>query len=211
MIRTLACRFLRRYCLGGNMKDFLNNYSYSAVKMFVNQFAISIFGAMLSMATTVGGNDTISIVVSIFAILFYLVLIYMLTWEVGAKDRISVDIGKKKKNVHRGILIAAIANIPNLLLALVYSIGYPFMNTYSWAGNMCAVVRLISILLQGMYLGLTTSVTVGASTINFYPITYFVVMIPAMLTAWMAYALGFNNKKITTMFSYQSLEKTNKK
>ena len=193
------------------MKDFLNNYSYSAVKMFVNQFAISIFGAMLSMATTVGGNDTISIVVSIFAILFYLVLIYMLTWEVGAKDRISVDIGKKKKNVHRGILIAAIANIPNLLLALVYSIGYPFMNTYSWAGNTCAIVRLISILLQGMYLGLTTSVTVGASTINFYPITYFVVMIPAMLTAWMAYALGFNNKKITTIFSYQSLEKTSKK
>ena len=193
------------------MKDFLNNYSYSAVKMFVNQFAISIFGAMLSMATTVGGNDTISIVVSIFAIVFYLVLIYMLTWEVGAKDRISVDIGKKKKNVHRGILIAAIANIPNLILALVYSVGYPFMATYSWAGNMCAVVRLISILLQGMYLGLTTSVTIGSSTINFYPITYFAVMIPVMLTAWIAYALGFNNKKITNMFSYSSLEKTNKK
>ena len=67
------------------MKDFLNNYSYSAVKMFVNQFAISIFGAMLSMATTVGGNDTISIVVSIFAILFYLVLAYFLCVELYLK------------------------------------------------------------------------------------------------------------------------------
>ena len=137
------------------MKAFFNNYSYSAIKMFVNQFAISIFGAMLSMATTAVDNNTISIVASIAAIIFYLFLIYTMTWEMGAKDRISVEIGKKKKNIHTGVLVSLIANIPNMLIALVYSIGYPFMGEQIWAGNMCTVVRVISILLQGMYFGIT--------------------------------------------------------
>ena len=193
------------------MKDFLNNYSYSAIKMFVNQFAISIFGAMLSMATTAGNNNTLSIVVSCLAILFYLFLIYTLTWEIGAKDRISVDIGKKKKNIHTGLLVSALAAIPNLIIAIVYSIGYPFMSEYTWAGNMCTVVRLVSILLQGMYLGLTSSVSIGGVTLNFYPITYFAVMLPAMLTSWLAYSLGFKNKKFTALFSYQPPENSSKK
>ena len=185
------------------MKEFLNNYSYSAVKMFVNQFAISIFGAMLSMATSVSNNNAVSIAVSCIAILFYLFLIYTLTWEVGAKDRISVDIGKKEKNVHRGVLISLVANVPNMIVAVIYSVGYPFMSVHEWAGNMCTIVRVISILLQGMYLGLTSSITLGETTLNFYPLTYFAVMIPALLTSWLAYYLGFKNKKFTKLFDYQ--------
>ena len=33
------------------MKTFFQQYSYSIVKMFVNQFAISLFGTLLAMAT----------------------------------------------------------------------------------------------------------------------------------------------------------------
>ena len=193
------------------MKNFLNNYSYSAVKMFVNQFAISIFGAMLSMATTAVENNTISVVASIASIIFYLFLIYALAWEIGAKDRISVDIGKKKKNIHIGVLIALVANIPNMLIAIVYSIGYPFMGVQMWAGNMCTVVRVISILLQGMYFGVTTSIMFGAQTLNFYPITYLLIMIPSLLTSWVAYALGFKNKKFTSLFTYEEPNVTKRK
>lgn len=193
------------------MKEFFNNYSYSAIKMFVNQFAISIFGAVLSMATTAVESNTISIIASIASIVFYLFLIYTLTWEVGAKDRISVDIGKKKKNIHTGLLISLIANVPNMLIALVYTIGYPFMGAHEWAGNMCVVVRLISILLQGMYFGVTSSIILGEVTLNFYPFTYFIVMIPALLTSWLAYCLGFKNKKFTALFSYEEPKNTKRK
>lgn len=196
---------------GGYMKAFLNNYSYSAIKMFVNQFAISIFGAMLSMATTAVDNNTISVVASVAAILFYLFLIYTMTWDIGAKDRISVDIGKKKKNIHTGVLVALIANIPNMLIAIVYSIGYPFMGVHMWAGNMCTVVRVLSILLQGMYFGVTTSINVGGQTLNFYPITYVIIMIPSLLTCWAAYSLGFKNKKLTTLFNYEETENNKRK
>ena len=95
------------------MKDFLHNYSYSSVKMFVNQFAISIFGAMLSMASSAAENDTLAFWCSILAIVFYLFLIYTQAWELGAKDKISVDIGKKEYKPHRGLGISALANIPN--------------------------------------------------------------------------------------------------
>lgn len=193
------------------MKEFFNNYSYSAVKMFVNQFAISIFGATLSMATTSSGNDTISIVVGVLSTLFFLFLIYTLAWELGAKDRISVDIGKKKKLIHTGLFVSLIANIPNLLIAILYVISYPFSTTQQWAGAVCGIIRLITILLQGMFFGITTSIEIGGTTLNFLPITYFAIMIPSLLTSWFAYYLGFKNRKLISLFSYQAPDKTEKK
>jgi hypothetical protein len=194
------------------MKGFFNNYSYSAVKMFVNQFAISIFGSMLSMATTAANNDTVSIVVSCFSVVFYLFLIYTMTWEIGAKDRISVDVQKKEYRPHTGLAISAVANLPNLLIAIVYLIGYPFASTNSFAGTVCSAVRIISLLLEGMYLGITTSVYVAPEvTLNFLPITYFVMIIPALLTSWISYYFGFKNKKFTTLFDYQDPNKSKRK
>ena len=87
------------------MKSFFNKYSYSIIMMMVNQFVISIFGAGLAMATMTTDNDTLTAVVSVFAILFYLFLLYNMTWEIGAKDRISVDSGKKPYRPHTGLII----------------------------------------------------------------------------------------------------------
>ena len=90
------------------MRKFFHDYSYNIVKMFVNQFAISIFGVSLTFATTSAhgesqGFDTLTVVVSILSVLFYLFLIYTLAWEIGAKDKISVDAGKKPYRPHLGI------------------------------------------------------------------------------------------------------------
>ena len=193
------------------MKDFLHNYSYSSLKMFVNQFAISIFGAMLSMATSAADNDTLSIVVSVIAVLFYLFLIYTVAWEVGAKDRISVDIGKKQYRPHTGLLVSLVANIPNLLIAVVFTAFSPFKATNVIAGGVCVVTSVLTLLLEGMYLGLTTSISIGARLLNTFWWSYFIIIIPAVLTSWLAYYLGFKNKKFTTLFDYQSPDKAKKK
>ena len=60
---------------GGVMKNLYKQYSYNVIRDILNQFAISIFGALLSMATSAAESNTLSIVVSIFAILFYLFLL----------------------------------------------------------------------------------------------------------------------------------------
>jgi hypothetical protein len=179
--------------------------------MFVNQFAISIFGSVLAMATITAGNNTLKIVVSIFAILFYLFLIYTMTWEIGAKDKISVDVGKKPYRPHTGLLMSLAANIPNFLIAIVYTIGYRDMATAQWAGTMTFVARVASILTEGMYLGLVTGISIAGKTLQTYWWTYFIVTIPAIITSWVAYLLGHKNFRFFAGLFNRKPDSANKK
>ncbi len=175
------------------MKSFFGKYSYSIVKMFVNQFAISIFGAMLAMATLTTDSNVLTIVVSCFAILFYLFLIYTMTWEIGAKDKISVDVGKKDYRPMTGLYMAMFANIPNLIIAILFSVAYPFMATKTWAGTLAAVTNFASLLLQGMYRGITSVVYVSGKPMYNIWWTYYLIIIPSLVTSWLAYYLGHKN------------------
>lgn len=182
------------------MKKFFHDYSYNVVKMIVNQFAIAIFGVSLTLATTQAhieseGFDTLTFVVSIFAVAFYLFLIYTLAWEIGAKDKISVDVGKKPYRPHMGLLVSFMANIPNIVLALLYAIATIVKNN-----NMLFIVRLISSLFNGMYFGIITSVSLPINgeyvQLNCLWPTFFLMAVPAMLTCWLAYFLGSKNIRI---------------
>lgn len=173
------------------MKRFFHDYFYSVVKMFVNQFAIAIFGIALFVATF-KDLDTLCLIASAFSVVFYLFLIYMVVWEIGAKDRISVDVGKKVKHVHLGLLLSFIANIPNLILAVI-CVFLPNL-------------RAIPTLLQGMYWGLIRKISLplgaGGEFIpisDFWP-TYFIIIVPALLTCWLAYYLGYQNFKLSSLF-----------
>ena len=186
------------------MKDFLHNYSYSSVKMFVNQFAISIFGAMLSMASSAAENDTLAFWCSILAIVFYLFLIYTQAWELGAKDRISVDIGKKEYKPLTGLFVSVIANIPNFIIAITFLFVLKVFPMSEVAANIRTIASLFNMLLEGMYLGILTTVKIGERTLLTFWWMYFMITIPAMLTSWLAYYLGQKNKKFTTLFDYQA-------
>ena len=192
------------------MKDFLHNYSYSSVKMFVNQFAISIFGAMLSMASTAAANDTLAFWCSILAIVFYLFLIYTQAWELGAKDKISVDIGKKEYRPHTGLLVSVLANIPNFIIAITFVFVLKVFTASEVAANIRTIASLFNMLLEGMYLGVLTTIKIGERTLLTFWWMYFLITVPAMLTSWLAYYLGQKNKKFTTLFDYQA-PKTKKK
>lgn len=187
------------------MKKFLHDYSYCIVKMFIYQFAISIFGAMLSMATNAVRNNTLSIVASILSVLFYLFLLYTMTWEIGAKDRISVDAGKKKRNLNLGLLLSLFANIPNFLIAIIYTAVSPFMGAHEWAGNINAAIKLLSLLFEGMYTGITSKITLNVGgtvyALHYFWWSYFLIIIPALATAWLAYYSGYRNTRFGAMFT----------
>ncbi len=179
------------------MKDFFSKYSYGITKMFVNQFVMSLFGTVLAMATASAGNNTMSLVltlvVSCFAILFYLFLIYTMTWEIGAKDKISVDVGKKEYRPMTGLWMSLVANIPNFIIALLYTIAYPVMDTARWAGTMAAFSRIASVIIEGMYLGLTSTIQIAGTYMNRIWWTYFLITVPAIVTSFVAYYLGHKN------------------
>ena len=178
------------------MNGWFRQYSYSVIKMFVNQFAISIFGLVLAMATAATKNNALTIFVSIFSIVFYLFLIDTMTWEIGAKDRISVDCGKKKYRPHTGLLLSLLANLPNLILAVLFTVAYPFMQTEGWAANMSAIVMTISAIVEGMYRGITAAITLpdGKMLLHCWW-SYFLIIVPALITAWFSYFMGFKNKR----------------
>ena len=75
------------------MKEFFKSRSYDMVKMFLNQFGTGIFGVALSIAVTMAQQDVLRNVTSVFAILFYLFLLYTMTWDIGFKNKISVEHG----------------------------------------------------------------------------------------------------------------------
>ena len=198
------------------MKSFFHKYNYSIIKMFVNQFAISLFGATLALATTSSKNDALTVTVSVCAVVFYLFLLYVMTWEIGAKDRISVDTGKKTYKPMTGMWLSLIANVPNFIIAILFTIGYPSMIAgIEWGANICGVMQIALFLLEGMYLGLLTvfRIPVGGTMLQLNHIwwPYFLITIPAIFTCWLAYYLGHKNVRFTSIMVYKDPNQKKKK
>ena len=183
---------------GGAMKSFFKQYSYNIVRDILNQFIISLFGAALSMATSATESRTFTIVVSAFAIVFYLFLVYNTTWEIGTKDRVSVDVGKKQYRPYTGLIISAIANIPKILVAVMFVVSVYVIPDGKIATTMEAIVRLAYMLLGGMYTGIMMTVSIPASGLPMISSwwSYFVFIIPALVTSWIAYYAGFKNFRL---------------
>jgi hypothetical protein len=184
--------------------------------MFVNQFAISLFGSMLAMATVSSKNNALTVVVSICAIIFYLFLLYIMTWEIGAKDRISVDTGKKAYKPMTGLWLSLLANIPNFLVAIIFTIGYPSMlKGVEWGANICGVMQIFLFVIEGMYLGLLTVFRIPVAgtvrQLNQVWWSYYVIIIPALLICWLAYYLGHKNVRFTSLFVYKDPNQKKKK
>ena len=102
---------------------FLKENSYDVVRLFINQVGITIFALVLY--TAVGFvEDTqlsrnIKVALSLFATLFYFVLIYTVSWEYGAKDKVRIDTGKLKDDKLKGLKYGLFANLINVILGLV--------------------------------------------------------------------------------------------
>lgn len=179
--------------------EFWHGYSYNVVKMFINQFAIAMFGLTLAIATGKSGNTKLELLCSIFAVLFYLFLIYTMTWEVGASDKVRVDAGRMKADPLRGLWMSLLANLPNLILALLICVTFPFAATYEWAGNTCAIAKFIALLIEGMYAGLLT-IEVGGQALNMYPWAFVLITLPALATTMLSYLAGLKDFRILGLF-----------
>ena len=188
------------------MNQFFERYSYSIVKMFLNQFAIGLFGAVLALATS-GISNTFLALTSVGAMIFYLFLLYTVIWEVGSKDRISSDAGKLQKRPYFGFVLSLIANIPSFLVATVYTVCY--FISHGVATNIAGAMRIVTLILNGMYYGLMTvlscgtrvnaeGLTVPNELFNFWW-AYFIIIIPAVLVCGFGYWLGTRNFHFTKM------------
>ncbi len=180
------------------MKSFFKDHSYDMVTMLLNQVAIAMFGFTLVLAAMKIDNDTLRNVTSIFSILFYLVLLYIKAWDIGFKDKISVEQGKKANNPFRGALISLSSNAINYLLAIFIMLRalLPNVSFFDSIGGVC---QAISMFAQGMYAGLLVN-PVGGAPLNSYWFVYFLTPIPAILICGLSYYFGLHDVKHTGFF-----------
>lgn len=168
------------------------------VKMFLNQFGTAIFGFALALVAGKAKNPVLRNVTSAFAILFYLFLLYTMTWEIGFKDKVSVESGRKKRVPLTGLWISLCANIPNLLFALFITLASLF--NVGFFSNLGAFATSAAVILEGMYSGLLAN-SVGGVALNSHWWIWFLITIPAMLTCTVAYLLGLKDIKFTSLFN----------
>lgn len=179
------------------MKAFLKKYSYVAVKLFLNQFAIALFGVGLAFASKGANNDTLLYATSIGAILFYLFLQYAVMWEVGAKDGISAVARHESRRLWRGFVIGCLGNALNIVCALFILPG-AFAAPDSGVKIMSNAFQFIARMVQGMYMGVMTTPFHGLALHDFAWV-YFAIILPALLICSVAYILGSYNLHATNI------------
>lgn len=170
------------------------------VKMFLNQFASAVFGFTLVLAAGKAQNPTLRNVTSVCAIIFYLFLLYTMTWEIGYRDKVSVETGRKKGSAFTGALISLCANSINFILAIFIMLAN--LLPESAISNIGGVCASIAVLIEGMYTGLLANHVAGAA-LNSYWFVYFLLPIPAILVCGISYNLGLHDVKFTSFFNQQ--------
>lgn len=169
-------------------------------KMFIQQIGIAFLGFLLNSAASVSGNRSLILGFSIFSTVFYLFLIYVHIWEFGAHDKIRIDAGRMKFDPFKGLKACLIANIPNILFAVLSVIGYIFVDrsitdasgffySPSWAVTLHAFAQIIGLFFMSMYSG------IGAWTgLDIYPYFLFIIILPSLITAFLGYYFGTKEK-----------------
>lgn len=171
------------------MTTFFKKRSYDLVCMFVTQLAISIFGLSLALAVP-RNQEALRIGTSIFSIIFYLFLIYTRVWDLGYKDCAAFGRGTSGLSRLEGLYMGIAANTVNFITATLMILSSFIKNE-----TFDAVAGLVSLLPQGMYIGLL-AVEVNGRVLNSIGIMYFVITVPLIITSALAYLAGSHDFKI---------------
>ena len=189
---------------------FIKENSYMISRLLVTQLGMMVFAMVLS--TAAASFDGILIFVSIFSVLFYLVLLHVAIWPQGAKDVIRVEAGRAEKKLGTGFLLGTVAAIPSLflflLMAIGYVTGYGIWQTDFGVG-LYGIVKIILSFWQAPYLGIMNAclsftaetgvyavfgMAVSQSMYYFWGmLLHFVTILPAVLVSGTGYLLGYKN------------------
>ena len=176
---------------------FLKDRSYEIVKLFINQIAISVFGTAMAFATAGEGRTALLVGTSIFSVLFYLFIIYVMMWEIGAKDSHKIEKKLPGHSPLTGLYMGLISSIPNFVVAGLITLG--LKTTVPLFTKIHIFVDVISgFTMKGMYTGLLAIPLNEANTlqINDLWFVYFLIPLPLILTTFLAYFLGSKNFKL---------------
>ncbi len=198
---------------------FLKDNSYDIVRLFINQIGITIFSFALFTALSAIENEqtlaTVKIAASVFATGFYLVLLYTVGWECGAKDKIRIDGGRLSPTRAKGALMSLVANLPNFIFTFA---GIACMLIFMSGGaegfkSAFAVFNLVFRFIEAMYLGIIQGIFsfLSYDTDLRYlleAIGFAVAPVFAIVATQLGYFLGSKDLRIFSLFSANNDEKS---
>lgn len=180
------------------MKNFLKKYSYLMVKIFIAQCVIGLFGNVLALAGVKSESNALTIAISVFAIIFYLFLVYLFAWEAGNKDKAAIDGERLKYSPLTGLYIAIGANVPNYLLTLIYAMLLPVASKVEGtASAICGISKIFLLFFNGMYTGIMSAISFGGNAMHTFWLSYLIITVPALLITALAYIMGVKEIYLT--------------
>lgn len=186
------------------MKSFWEKHSYDIVKLMLDQFAIAVFGIVLAISIGKAQNETFQVIASVAAIVFYLFLHYTVCWQAGAQAKIRIEGGRERENPLLGLYMALFANLPNLILAILVTVGKAFSYIEAF-GQIGAVSGVIALFWEGMYTGLL-AVDVAGNALNSYALSYFLIILPSLAVCTVAYYCGIRGIHATNILIAETPE-----
>lgn len=197
---------------------FIKENSYDIVKFFIYQIGIAVFSLTLAIplaAAVDEKNDSIvQLCVSILAVAFYFMLVYTVSWEHGATDRIRIDAGKVSLDKYKGAKIAFIACVPNVILSVIAIFAsLLYIEGNAWNTVLGLVLAILG-LIESMYLGAVQFIS-GAvgneSTVYLInSICYLVFPVIIVIASHLGYTFGDKNFRIFGFVPQKSGKKTKK-
>ena len=180
---------------------FIKKHSYEITRLIIYQAGMSVFGLILTFASIMSrkaSQNPLTLVAGIFASCFYLYLIYAVTWDMGAKDKIRIDAGRQEKDNFLGLKLIAAAQIPNGIVVLVMWLGTIICLGNNGLGNMLfGIGHPIAIFTQGMYLGIITQFLPNES-MAFNSAIYSIAIIPSLFASSFGYFFGIKDIRFLT-------------
>lgn len=195
---------------------FLKENSYDVVKLFVNQIGSTIFCLALYLCAGMASGELVRrlmYIFSIFATLFYCALLYTASWDMGARDKVRIDSGKYKKMSAKGVVLSLLANIPNLVLAIlasVFSLVGLISGTQSLQGVVASLIVIMRFILSpfhGIVQLVVASVPSGAVYAMWESASFLVLLVIPVIATQLGYSFGMRNFR---MFSFMSGKKQDK-
>ncbi len=190
--------------------NFFKKNSYNIVKLFINQLAISIFGNVLAISCGMAGYDTLKLITSIFAVLFYVFLNYSALWEIGYKQIASIEAGRTPRRPLTGLYMALWASVPNFLLAAGVMLGNLFKDI-KFFSTLGGIMGMLAIWIEGMYTGILSFIKIGGVPANAMWLSYFIITIPGLLAGFLGYYFGIGNIHLTRINIAETPEEAEKK
>ena len=140
--------------------NFFKANSYDIVKLYINQIGLAIFSFVLYTAVGSMGDesfiDGLNIGISIFSMIFYFALLYNVSWEYGAKDKIRADANKIYFDKFKGLKMALFACVPNVALSLITAVfGFIYrISSLELAAVISGVANFFMRITMSMYNGI---------------------------------------------------------